>query len=528
MIQLLTLETIGEIMADGESQKKLQMNLVVFGASVGIIVLMLVGAVVATDTVAGAFNTIQAVIMEKFGWLYVLSITGFLLFAFWIMQSRFGRIKLGPDDCEPDFGMLTWFAMLFSAGMGIGLLFFSVAEPMSHYGSPPSGVGNTLESARGAMGVTFFHWGLHGWAVYSVVGLCFAYFSFRRGLPLSIRSAFHPLLGDKINGPIGDFVDTLAVVSTLFGVATSLGLGAMQVNAGLNHVFGVPESITMQVVIIGCITAMATASVVSGLDVGIRRLSELNMGLAVLLLIFVFVAGPTAFILNAFVDNIGSYLTHLPRHSFWVGSFSSPQEQTWLSNWTIFYWAWWIAWTPFVSMFIARVSRGRTIREYMGAVLVAPTLAGFVWLTVFGDAALFEEIYGGGGIASAVNESIPTALFVLLDRYPLASITGLVATVCVILFFITSSDSASLVVDTIASGGVEDPPVIQRVFWAVFEGVVAGVLLFAGGLKALQTASLTTALPFCFAIIVMCWALVKGLREDALEVSETEQSKPDS
>ena len=501
-------------MDEPSTNTKRSLNPVVFGASVAIITLMLIGAVVATDAVAGAFNTIQSLIVDKLGWFYVLSMTAMVFFAFWLMQSRFGKVKLGPDDSTPDFSLPTWFAMLFSAGMGIGLLFFSVAEPMYHYASPPGIDGNTLESARLAMGITFFHWGLHPWAVYAIVGLTLAYFSFRRGLPLSIRSAFQPLLGDKIHGPAGDFIDTLAVVSTLFGVATSLGLGAMQVNAGLNHVFGVTESTTMQVVIISCITGLATISVVSGLDVGIRRLSELNMGLALLLLIFIFLAGPTAFFLGAFSDNLGAYISLLPRHSFWTGTFASPEERAWLSGWTVFYWAWWIAWAPFVGMFIARVSRGRTIREFMAAVLLAPTLAGFVWLTIFGDAALFEEIYGAGGIAQAVNESLPTAVFVLLERYPLAAVTGLACTICVILFFVTSSDSASLVVDTIASGGAEHPPVSQRIFWAVFEGIVAAVLLFAGGLKALQTAALTTALPFCLAIILMCVALVRSLRQE--------------
>ena len=324
-------------MTDPAGNPQRTINPIVFGSSVAIISIMLIGAVVATDTVAGAFNTIQALIVEKFGWFYVLSMTGMVFFAFWLMQSRFGKVKLGPDDSTPDYSMATWFAMLFSAGMGIGLLFFSVAEPMYHYASPPSGAGNTLESARGAMGITFFHWGLHPWAVYAIVGLTLAYFSFRRGLPLSIRSAFEPLLGDKIYGPIGDLIDTLAVVSTLFGVATSLGLGAMQVNAGLNHVFGLTESTTMQMVIIGCITAMATLSVVSGLDVGIRRLSELNMGLATVLLLFIFVAGPTAFFLSAFSDNLGSYIAKLPFHSFWTGSFSPPEERGWLSSWTVFY-----------------------------------------------------------------------------------------------------------------------------------------------------------------------------------------------
>lgn len=487
---------------------------VVFWTSAAIILAILVLSVLATDAVGDFFQWLQGGIVYRFGWFYILSMTGFLGFAFWLMFSRFGNIKLGPDDSEPDFSMLSWFAMLFSAGMGIGLLFFSVAEPIMHYTDPPSGPGNDLQAAGQAMGLTFFHWGLHPWAVYSIVGLSLAYFGFRRGLPFSIRSALYPMLGERIHGRIGDIVDILAVVSTLFGVATSLGLGAMQVNAGLNHVMGLAESTTIQVVIIAVITALATASVVSGLEVGIRRLSELNMGLAALLLLFLFIAGPTWFLLNAFVENVGVYLQRLPVHAFWTGSLTSSDQREWLGSWTVFYWAWWIAWAPFVGMFIARISRGRTVREFVVAVLIAPTVMGFVWLTVFGDTALYQQVYGSGGIAEAVSESMPTAVFVVLERYPLSSVTGIICTLCVVLFFVTSSDSASLVVDTIASGGKKNPPISQRIFWAVLEGAVAAVLLFAGGLRALQTAAITTALPFSLVIIVMCVGIVRGLKSD--------------
>jgi len=472
-------------------------------------------SVVATDTVGGFFAHVQKAIVTHMGWFYVISMTGFLVFAVWLLFSRFGKIRLGPDDSRPDFSTPTWFAMLFSAGMGIGLIFFSVAEPILHYGSPPTGPGETLVAARNSMGLTFFHWGLHPWAVYSIVGVSLAYFSFRRGLPLSMRSVFYPLLGPRVHGRLGDAVDILAVVSTLFGVATSLGLGAMQVNAGLHHVFGLHQSMAVQVVIIALITLLATASVVSGLDVGIRRLSELTMLMAALLLVFLFVMGPSTFLMNAFVENLGAYLQRLPNNSFSTGVFEGAQSREWLGSWTVFYWGWWIAWSPFVGMFIARISRGRTIREFLVAVLLGPTVAGFIWLTVFGDSALHQEIYGAGGLSSAVSDSIPTAVFVLLERYPLAWLTSLICTLCVVLFFVTSSDSASLVVDTIASGGKQDPPVPQRVFWAVLEGVVAATLLLAGGLLALQTAAITTALPLCALIIVMCFALVKGLRNDA-------------
>ncbi|MEM6960894.1 MAG: BCCT family transporter, partial [Myxococcota bacterium] len=322
-----------------------------------------------------------------------------------------------------------------------------------------------------------------------------------------------PLIGERIYGRVGDMVDTLAVVSTLFGVATSLGLGAMQVNAGFNYVFGLAESENAQMVIIACITAAATVSVVSGLDVGIRRLSELNMLLAFALLMYVFIAGPTNFLLDVFVENLGSYIRHLPAHSFWTASFE-PDQRRWLTDWTVFYWSWWVAWAPFVGMFIARISRGRTIREFLASVLIGPTVIGFIWLTVFGDTALFEEVYGDGGISKAVEESIPTAIFVLLDHLPAPSVTGFICSVSIILFFVTSSDSASLVVDTIASGGKSHPPIAQRIYWAVLEGVVAATLLAIGGLRALQTATIATALPFTIILIIVCVGMTRSLRND--------------
>jgi choline/glycine/proline betaine transport protein len=500
-------------MADNASSKLLDVNPYVFWGANIVIVSMVAAAAIATQDVGEVFQAIQSGVVERFGWFYILAMTGFLGFATWLALSPYGNLRLGDDDSRPEFSTPSWFAMLFSAGMGIGLLFFGVAEPIQHYLSPPVGRPASLDSAREALGLTFFHWGLHPWAVYALIGLAFAYFSFRKGLPLSIRSALYPLLGDKVHGRIGDAVDALAIVATLFGVASSLGFGASQVNAGLAHVFGVPESRTVQFIIIGTITAAATVSVVSGLDAGVKRLSEINLGIAGMLLLFVLIAGPTAFLLNAFVENIGTYLQHLPQNSFWTASFEQPQARTWLSNWTVFYWSWWIAWAPFVGMFIARVSRGRTIREFLLGVLLAPTLVGFVWFTVFGDTALHMEVFGEGGIGKAVTDSVPTAIFAMLDRLPLATVSSILCTVCVILFFVTSSDSASLVVDTIASGGNEEPPVFQRVYWAVLEGAVAAILVFAGGLEALQAAVLTTAVPFTLVIIMVCVALYRELRK---------------
>ncbi len=499
-------------MSEDKQRKLLDVNPYVFWSANVVILALVAAAAIATNAVGEIFETIQGGVVERFGWFYILSMTGFLGVAIWLIFSPYGKIRLGDDDSRPQFSTLSWFAMLFSAGMGIGLLFFGVAEPIQHYLTPPEGRPASLDAAREAMGLTFFHWGLHPWAVYALIGLSFAYFSFRKGLPLSIRSALYPLLGDKIYGRIGDAVDSLAIVSTLFGVATSLGFGASQVNAGLAHVFGLPESNTIQFIIIASITAAATLSVVSGLDAGVKRLSELNLGIAGVLLLFVLVMGPTAFLLNAFVENIGTYIQHLPENSFWTASFEEPERRKWLSDWTVFYWAWWIAWAPFVGMFIARVSKGRTIKEFLLGVLLAPTLAGFVWFTVLGDTALHMEVFGEGGIAAAVQQSVPTAIFAMLDRLPWSGISSLLCTICVVLFFVTSSDSASLVVDAMASGGKEESPVFQRIYWAVLEGAVAAVLVFVGGLSALQTAAMATAVPFTFIIIIICWGLIRDLR----------------
>lgn len=527
-------------------QLALEIHPVVFPVSATLILLVVILCAYDPQSFGDGAGEVKNLLVDHFGWFYILSMTGFLVFVFVLGLSRFGSIKLGPDDSTPDFSTPSWFAMLFSAGMGIGLLFFSVAEPITHYVHPPEGRGESLDAARRAMGLTFFHWGLHPWGVYAVVGLSLAYFGYRKGFPLSIRSAFHPLLGDRIHGRLGDVIDILAVVSTMFGVATSLGLGAIQVNAGLAEVSGIEISKQSQVIIICVITAMATLSVVSGLDVGIRRLSELNMGVAALLLLFVLVAGPTFFLLNAFVENVGTYIQFLPINSFWTASFDEPKPREWLGSWTVFYWAWWISWSPFVGIFIARISRGRTIREFILAVFLGPTLAGFVWLTVFGSTALFfeETVARNSGnlelLEQAASEETPQpsisavlfpkeegentankterALFVLLRHFPYSGIACIAATLCIVLFFVTSSDSASLVIDTIASGGKQDPPVSQRVYWAVKEGLVAMFLLLAGGtsgLLALQAVSIASAMPFCVVIILMCFSLWKGLKTDA-------------
>lgn len=494
------------------------MNPRVFFGAAGTIVLVTGITIFATKSVGGAIANAQKVLTDNVGWLYVAAMTGLLVFAIWLALSRYGTLRLGRDGERPEFSTPAWFAMLFSAGMGIGLMFFSVAEPITHYANPPVGAEASIDSARAAMGLTFFHWCLHPWAIYAVVAVALGYFSFRKGLPLSIRSLLHPWLGDRINGGWGDLVDGLAIVATLFGVATSLGLGAMQVNAGLSHLFGVQIAAGTQVTIIVVITLAATVSVVSGLDRGVKLLSTWNVALAFGLMAFVFAVGPTGFLLDALVQNIGEYVQRLPHHSFWTAAYDRrpPREaHEWLTGNTIFYWAWWIAWAPFVGMFIARVSRGRTIRELIGGALLGPSFAGMLWLTVFGNTALHEELFVAGGLVEAVSTDVSTAIYELLARLPGATVTSIICTVCVVLFFVTSSDSASLVVDTIASGGATNPAVWQRVFWAGLEGAVAGALLLGGGLQALQTAALCAALPFCLIVLWAAWGLVGALRLDA-------------
>ncbi len=487
---------------------------VFFGSAILIIAFVLFGALF-TDVASSVFSAVQAWIVNTFGWLYLLAVAIFLLFALGLALSDHGQVRLGPDDSRPDYSYTSWFAMLFSAGMGIGLMFFGVAEPMYHYIGPPVGDGQTTQAAREAMTLSFFHWGLHAWAIYAVVGLSLAYFGFRHGLPLTIRSALYPLLGERIHGWPGNVVDVFAVLGTMFGVATSLGLGVMQVNAGLEHLFGVPSTKVVQLILIAVITLMATVSVVSGLDAGIKRISELNLVLALLLVIFVLSVGPTIHLLNALVQNVGMYFNNVVELTFRRFAY---QEDDWMKSWTLFYWGWWIAWSPFVGMFIARVSRGRTIREFVVGVLFVPVGFTFIWLTVFGNTAIWLDMGPlGGKLTEVLNASgAPLTLFTMLEGLPLGFITALLATILVVTFFVTSSDSGSLVIDIITSGGSTEPPVWQRVFWALTEGVVAAVLLVAGGLAALQTAAIAAALPFTIIMLFICFGLLRGLNVERM------------
>ena len=487
----------------------------VFIPSVIFIIALVSFAILLPQIANEVFTNVRNFVADKFGWLYMLGVGIFTLFALFLAVSPFGKFRLGPDQSKPTYSNLSWFAMLFSAGMGIGLMFWSVAEPVMHYVSPPVGTAQSIDSAKMAMNILFFHWGLHAWAIYAIVGLVLAYFSFRHGLPLSIRSALYPLIGDKIYGKIGHSVDTIAVLGTVFGVATSLGFGVLQINSGLNYLFEIPVGITTQIILIALITAIATISVVLGLDGGIKRLSELNLYLAGFLLLFIFLAGPTFFLLNTLIQNIGSYLSNIVFMTF--NQYSYDTTSSWMSSWTLFYWAWWIAWAPFVGMFIARVSRGRTIREFVIGVLFVPVGFTFIWMTVFGNSALYSIMNEGFTLLStAVSADVSTALFKFLQHFPFSSFVSVIAIVLVVTFFVTSSDSGSLVVDTIASGGRVNNPVWQRIFWAVSQGVVAIALLLAGGLQALQSASIIIALPFVFVMLIACWGMYKALSLESI------------
>ncbi|MEX1155253.1 BCCT family transporter [Parvibaculum sp.] len=488
-------------------------NKPVFFGSVALIFAGIVFAAASPTEAALVFADIQSFIIHEFGWFYVAAVATFLAFAVGVAASSMGQIKLGPDDSEPDFSTHSWFAMLFSAGMGIGIMFYGVAEPVLHFAAPPVGEGGTIDAARSALQLSFFHWGLHAWAIYAVMGLALAYFSFRQGLPLAPRSALHPMIGDRIFGWPGHLVDTFAVFGTMFGVATSLGLGVMQVNAGLTYLLDIEMSVSTQLVLIAGITLLATGSVVSGLHAGIRRLSELNLALALLLLLFVLVAGPTVFLLQATVQNTGAYLSDIVSRTFTLYAYRSND---WIGGWTLFYWGWWISWSPFVGMFIARISRGRTVREFVVGVLLVPSGFTFLWFTVFGNTALSMELAGTANMVDAVQADVAVALFQFLEHLPFSTITTILATLLVITFFVTSSDSGSLVIDIITSGGDPEPPVWQRIFWAVTEGVVAAILLLAGGLAALQTGAIASGFPLAVILLLVCYGLFTAFRRETL------------
>jgi BCCT family betaine/carnitine transporter len=470
------------------------------------------------------FGWLRPFLTSTFDWFFLGAANIFVVFCLFLIVSPWGGVRLGGVDATPDYGYVGWFAMLFAAGMGIGLMFFGVLEPVYHMAiSEPLGVpspiaadgtiiAENVDAAR-AMGLaaTIYHWGLHPWAIYAIVALALALFTFNKGLPLTIRSAFYPIFGERVWGWTGHIIDTLAVFATLFGLATSLGFGAQQANAGLEHIYGVPNNISVQVILITGITGIALISVLRGLDGGVKMLSEINMGIAALLLVFVLLAGPTMTILSDFVTGLGTYAREIVPLSNPVGREDTGYSQ----GWTAFYWAWWISWSPFVGMFIARVSRGRTVREFVICVLIIPSLVCVLWMAVFGGVAIDQVLsdpLGSAVKADVIDSYKPElSLFAMLEGLPMAAITSTIGIVLVIVFFVTSSDSGSLVIDTITAGGKVNAPVPQRVFWCTFEGAVAIVLLIGGGLGSLQAMVISTGLPFTIVLLLMCVAIVKGL-----------------
>ncbi|WP_276497494.1 BCCT family transporter [Pontibacter litorisediminis] len=506
---------MSKVKSDIKKSAGLDVNGPVFWSSIVFLVISIALVLIFRESAETFFSNAQAAVTSNMGWLFILCVNLFVVFCFYVAFSRFGKIRLGGKDAKPEFSTSSWFAMLFSAGMGIGLLFWSIAEPINHFQTPPLGEPGTPAAARQAMNYTFLHWGLHAWAIYALVALALAFFTYNRQLPLTVRSAFYPFLGERIHGVVGHVIDILAVIATLFGLATSLGLGVQQVAAGLNHVFpAIVNDITTQIILIVVITGIATISVVTGVDKGVRILSEWNIRIALFILVAVLVLGPTVFILGSYVQNTGSYIGNFMQLSFWNEAYST---RNWQGGWTVFYWAWWISWAPFVGIFIARVSKGRTIKEFVLGVLIAPSLLSFLWMTAFGSTALRETLAGDTTIANAVAADMSTALFVFFEQLPFSTVLSVIGVLLVAGFFVTSSDSGSLVVVSLTSGGNPNPSVGIRVFWALAGGAVAAVLLLGGGLQALQTAVIITGLPFAIILLLMCYSLYRGLDEEAAE-----------
>ncbi|MCH8501967.1 MAG: BCCT family transporter [Aliidiomarina sp.] len=471
------------------------------------------------------FSSIRDWLTSNLDWFFIGAANIFVILCLVLIFTPLGKVRLGGTEADPDFSYIGWFSMLFAAGMGIGLMFYGVSEPIAHFSSAFAGAevgadgartdwaplagaaGDAEAAARLGMAATIYHWALHPWAIYAVLALGLALFSFNKGLPLTIRSIFYPLLGERVWGWPGHVIDILAVLATLFGLATSLGLGASQAAAGLNYLFGFPTGVTMEVLLVVGITLIALVSVFAGLEAGVKRLSEINMTLAALLMLFVIIVGPTLAIVTGFFQNLASYLQHLPALANPVGRADTNYSQ----GWTAFYWAWWISWSPFVGMFIARVSRGRTVREFLLAVLLIPSLACVLWMTVFGTTAIQQFISGYEDVA---NAALPLQLFTMLDVLPWAQVTSFIGIILVVVFFVTSSDSGSLVIDTIAAGGKVNAPTPQRIFWCTFEGLVAIALILGGGLIALQAMAVSAGLPFTIVLLMSCVALVKGLSSE--------------
>lgn len=485
----------------------------VFAVSIVIIVAFVLWGIFNPGGLVKNADEFLAFTTSHFGWFYLFVTFGFLLFVIYLAFGKYGHIRLGQDDDEPEFSDLSWFAMLFSAGMGIGLVFWGVAEPISHYSTPPQGAeSQSAEAARLAMRYAFFHWGLHPWAIYSVVGVTLAYFQFRKKRSGLISQTFYPLMGEKVNGTLGRWIDILAIIATSFGVATSLGLGTLQINGGLRFIWGIPNHVGVQIAILVVLTLLYLLSATTGLDRGIKLLSNTNLVLALGLLVFTFFLGPTTFLLDTFTLTVGGYLQNLIQMSLRLTPFT---QGSWVSNWTLFYWSWWIAWAPFVGMFIARVSKGRTIKEFVLGVLLIPSLFSFIWFSVFGGTGLHMQIIEGINLSGAVSEDITSALFFALSNLHFGKWLAAISLLLVITFFITSADSATFVLGMFSTKGSLDPSKKVKITWGLTQSAIAFVLLLSQGLNALQTASIVTALPFSVIMVLMCVSLTKSLRAEA-------------
>lgn len=500
----------------------------VFLTSAILILAFIIFGAFFNELASEVFGQAKASVSMRFGWFFIMVVNLTLVMSIYLIFSRYGDIRLGHQNEDPEYNLVSWIGMLFSAGIGIGLLYWGTAEPLYHFMAPPLGEPETIAAAKQAMNISFLHYGLHVWAIYGMVALSLAYFHYRRGLPLAIRSTLYPLIGKKIYGPMGHTVDILAVFGTMFGVVTTLGLGVLQINSGLDSLFGIPNNITVQIILIVIITMLAGLSLLMGLDKGIKRLSDINIFFTIVLLSFVIILGPTQFIFNSFFENIGNYLHQVIPLGLWTESYEG--EANWQSSWTVFYWAWWISWSPFVGVFVARISRGRTIREFILGVLLIPITILFLWFTAFGGSAVHMELMAAvdpsianPGLVEAVRADTGSAIFKLMESYPLtAALNGLIV-IMIVLWFVTSSDSASFVIDMLTSGGDTNPPKIQRLFWAGTEGVIAAVLLAAGGLGALQAASIVSGFPFAVVIVIMMYSLLRGLSRDRLILYRNQQ-----
>ncbi len=499
----------------------LLVNKTVFFAAMSILIAIVGFTLLFEEKASYYYNLAQTAVSAHGGWMYTLAVNLFIFFCLYMAFGKFGSVRIGGSKAKPEFSLWAWFAMLFSAGIGNGLVLFSIADPVRDFLNPPRLAGeNPALIAQEAINFSFLHHGIHGWAIYSVVGLALAYFTFNRKMPLTLRSIFYPVLGNRIYGWMGDVIDVMAVITTLFGLATTIGFGVGQINSGFTHVFGIPSSLFYQILIIVGVTLAATLSAFSGVNKGVQMLSKLNVRVASAIFILVVVLGPTTFIFKSYIQNLGSYLTNFIDMSTWT---ESLQGTNWQKTRTIMYWGWWISWSPFVGTFIARISKGRTIKEFILCVLILPALVTFLWFSAFGGTTMRDILLGDTAMIAAVNENISTALYVFFDKFPLAMLLKVLGVVLICSFIITSADSGALVVDSITSGGKLKTPAFQRVIWAVAIGVIASVLMYGGGLNALQTVVTISGLPFAFMLVMMCASLYKGLNEDYEKTRRKEQ-----